>query len=386
MLTAMSESPSLFDMRALHPGKHLRRMIAEKGWTQEELASVTGISRQTIHAILAGRSNISPETAAKLAAALGNKPEEWLKWDALFRLSILEAQDELAHVSKMSWLYQLAPVKEMIKRDWICATDEADVLEQELKHFFGSESLREDLNFPVAASRAIKLPYLNLAEKAWCFRARQLSSSMAVGIYDPSKLDHAESKLRKLAAFPKEVRHVPQLLAEYGIRFLIVEPLATVKIDGAAFWINDEPTIALSLRHDRIDGFWFTLMHEFAHICNNDAFSADTDLIDGTKGIAVTLVHDEFEARANRQAVAALLSKSELDSFVRRVGPYYSRDRIIQFANKMKIHPGIIVGQLQHRNELGYSALRDLLVKVREIVTSTALTDGWNQSIAPAVL
>jgi len=56
---------------------------------------------------------------------------------------------------------------------------------------------------------------------------------------------------------------------------------------------------------------------------------------------------------------------------------------VVQFANKVKIHPGIVVGQLQHRNELGYSALRDMLVKIREVVTTTALTDGWNQNLAP---
>jgi HTH-type transcriptional regulator/antitoxin HigA len=52
----------------------------------------------------------------------------------------------------------------------------------------------------------------------------------------------------------------------------------------------------------------------------------------------------------------------------------------------MKIHPGIIVGQLQYRKELGYSALRELLPKVRDIVIGTALTDGWNQIIAPLAL
>jgi HTH-type transcriptional regulator/antitoxin HigA len=127
-------------------------------------------------------------------------------------------------------------------------------------------------------------------------------------------------------------------------------------------------------------------MHEFSHIRNNDAFSADTDLIDGTKGIAVTLVEDEAESRANKEAATSLIPEAEMTSFIRRVGPFYSKERIIQFANKIQIHPGIIVGQLQYRDEVGYSALREMLVKIREAVIATALTDGWNQSIPPGLV
>jgi HTH-type transcriptional regulator/antitoxin HigA len=52
----------------------------------------------------------------------------------------------------------------------------------------------------------------------------------------------------------------------------------------------------------------------------------------------------------------------------------------------VKMHPGIIVGQLQHRGEIGYSAHRDLLAKVRAIVTETSLTDGWGRTISPGIL
>ncbi len=47
------------------------------------------------------------------------------------------------------------------------------------------------------------------------------------------------------------------------------------------------------------------------------------------------------------------------------------------------VHPGIVVGQLQHasRGELKYSQHRDMLAKVRDIVTTTALTDGWGHSL-----
>jgi HTH-type transcriptional regulator/antitoxin HigA len=381
----MADSPQLFDMRPVHPGKILRQMMATKSWTQDELSVITGISRQSIYMILSGKSNISAETAARLAQAFGNTLEEWVKWDGLYRASLME--DDLSGIGRLARLYDFAPIRDMQKRGWINEAMDVEELEMELKKFFASESLDENTSFPVATRRTLREMKLNAAEKAWCYRARQLAGALPAGGFNPKRLDQAEKKLRQLAAFRKLAKHVPEVLSEYGIRFVVVEPIPSVKIDGAAFWLEDEPVIAMSIRHDRIDGFWFTLMHEFAHIRHGDA-SVDSDLIDGTKGIiqSAALVEDEAERIANEAASSSLVPSDELQSFIRRVGPLYARERIVQFAHKVKIHPGIVVGQLQNRNEIGYSALRDLLVKIREVVISAALTDGWNQSVAPAIL
>ena len=359
-------------------------MMDERGWDALELAAITGMSAQTIYGLVGLRSNVSLETAARLAQAFGNSIEEWVRWDALYRATLLE--EDLSGIGRLAKLYQIAPIREMQRRGWISTTADAAQLEAELTRFYGSNPLDGDVMLTIAARRNVAMPNLNPAESAWCFRARQIAASMMVDPFDPKKLDATERKLRRLAASPKEARHLPKVLADAGIRFVIVEPLADSKIDGAAFWIDAEPVIAVSLRHDRIDGFWFTVMHEFSHVKNGDAFSADSELVEGNTGIAVTLVEDEAEKRANKQAANALVPTDELDSFVRRVGPFYPKERIIQFANKVKIHPGIIVGQLQKRDEVGYGSLREMLVKVRDVVVSTALTDGWNQSIPPGLV
>jgi len=95
---------------------------------------------------------------------------------------------------------------------------------------------------------------------------------------------------------------------------------------------------------------------------------------------------EDAERRADEEAAATLVPPQELRSFMRRVGPLYAKDRIIQFAHRIKMHPGVIVGQLQHRGEIGYAANREMLAKVREIVTQTALTDGYGRTIAPGAL
>jgi HTH-type transcriptional regulator/antitoxin HigA len=359
-------------------------MMEERGWAQEDLASIIGKSRQAVSEIVSGKNGIALDMAIALGAAFGNSPQDWLAHDQLYKLSM--AERNVSGVRQMAQLYQAAPVREMVKRGWIKPELEASELKTELEAFFESDSLNDGIRYPVAAKRTVTLNDLNPAETAWCFRARHLARTLLANEFSPSSMPKAKTALRKLAAHPKEARHVANVLADFGIRFMVIEPLPGAKIDGAAFWIEAGPVIAVSIRYDRVDGFWFTLMHEFAHIKNGDTLSIDAGLIDATKGVAVTLVEDAAEQRANFDAADSLVPSTELDSFVRRVGPLYPRARVIQFANRMRIHPGIIVGQLQHRKELGYMALREVLVKIREHVISTALTDGWGNAIAPSRL
>jgi HTH-type transcriptional regulator / antitoxin HigA len=210
---------------------------------------------------------------------------------------------------------------------------------------------------------------------------------LPVAVFDSARLDGAEKKLRQLAAYPKEAERLAEILAYYGIRFVVVEPLAGARIDGAAFWIGESPVLAVSARWDRIDAFWFTVMHEFMHIKNGDAYSADINLVrESEEGIMVAASEDTAEQRASDQAANLLVPRAELDSFIRRVSPLYASTRIVQFAHRIKMHPGIIVGQLQHRGELRYSSHRGFLVRLRKFVIETALTDGWGRSIGPTVI
>jgi HTH-type transcriptional regulator/antitoxin HigA len=365
----------------------LRAKLDERRWTQDELAAVIGYSRQAISQIVSGKVGVSPEMAAALGSAFGESPAEWLRLDAEHQLALVERRLDGAAIERRARIYGSAPIREMQKRGWIKETSSLEHLEQELTAFFGGP-IDGDISFPVATLRTVALSTLNAAERAWCFRARQLANVPPIAQFDRSRMPALEKRLRLLAAYPEEVRRLPRVLSEHGIRFVVVEPLTGVKIDGATFWIGDTPVIAVSVRWDRVDSFWFTVMHEITHIKNGDAYSFDANLLreDDDHGIVVVLSDDDAEKRASEGAAEALVPQAELDSFVRRLSPIYPSVRIIQFANKVKMHPGIIVGQLQHRGELGYSSHRDFLVKVRALITETAVTDGWGQSLSPGTV
>ena len=131
--------------------------------------------------------------------------------------------------------------------------------------------------------------------------------------------------------------------------------------------------VALSLRYDRIDGFWQTLAHELSHVRHGDRPLVDNNLV----GASREEPDEEIERRADKEASEWLIHPNKLTSFIARTKPRFSKRRIIQFANLHQIHPGIVVGQLQYRHEIEYRHNREMLVGVREILAESAVTDGW---------
>src|SRR5262249_26134983 len=145
--------------------------------------------------------------------------------------------------------------------------------------------------------------------------------------------------------------------------------------DGATFWLDEDlPVIAMSLRFDRVNNFWFVLRHELEHVLNEDGQVIDIEL---TEHLQRKTALPPEEMRANDAASEFLVPKSELDGFITRVRPLYSEQRILLFAKRIGVHPGLVVGQLQFRDEIPYTHFHKHLVKVRDIITQTAITDGW---------
>ena len=101
------------------------------------------------------------------------------------------------------------------------------------------------------------------------FRVKQIAEKMPVAAYSESALRAALPKLRAFLLSPEEIRHVPKILAECGVRFVIVEHVPSSRIDGVCFWLDrktQSPVIGMSLRLKRIDNFWFVLRHEIEHV------------------------------------------------------------------------------------------------------------------------
>lgn len=90
---------------AVHPGAILREdVMPALGLTIKDAAAALGVSRQTLHGILAERHAVTPEMALRLGKLCGNGPGIWLRMQAAHDLWHAERRlaDEIARIPTLA--------------------------------------------------------------------------------------------------------------------------------------------------------------------------------------------------------------------------------------------------------------------------------------------
>ena len=354
------------------PGEYIRDELDARGWTQEDLADIMGRPSSFVSKIVGGTKQITRPTAQQLAAAFGTSAELWLNLENAHRLA-LEREDQ-SDIQRRAKIYGKAPVAELLRRHWMPPCETTAELEREVLAFLEIPTLDAAPQLEAAARMSADYDETAASQIAWLCRVKRLADSLPAANFTRAKMDKHLDSLHALTTSEQELRKVPAILSEMGIRFLVVQHLPRTKIDGYTLWLDKKsPVIALSLRYDRIDGFWHTLAHELSHVRHGDRAAIDNNLV----GAGRDAPRDDVEKRADREASEWLVPAEKIQSFIARTRPRYSKRRIRQFAQLHQIHPGIVAGQLQYRGETEYRHNREMLVGVRDIITETALTDGW---------
>lgn len=345
--------------RVVSPGEVMIRELEARGWTQRDLAEIMARPYQAINEIINGSKQITPDTARELAHAFGTSIDFWINLETNYRLHLAEKNEKEKEIVRRSKLYSIAPIREITKRSWIRKTSNLDELEREVCIFLGISSPNDPVLIPVSFRYSeVHEPDVN-AQNAWIKRVEHLAESQAMTKFDINIFRESISDVLMYASDEHLLPKLPNVLSKLGIHFLIVPHLSRTFIDGAAITINENPIVALTLRYDRIDSFWFTLMHELAHI----HLGHRGIVIDNTEdGQGSSSEKDEHEA--NELARKWLINSGSLSQFIREIQPHFSKAAIEEFAKENRRHPGIVLGQLQHKNIVGYQHLRALLVKV----------------------
>lgn len=367
------------------PGQLILALLSERGWTQKTLAIVLGMGESAVNRFVADKTPLDAKLALVLEEVFNVPADRFLQLQKELDLAQarIVSQPDPGRETR-AYLYGDLPIAEMIKRGWISAEGVRDVkkVESELVRFFGVNRPEDIEILPHAAKKSVNSA-ATPAQIAWLYRVKHIANEMLVAPYSPQALRGAIQKLRALMVAPEGVAKVPRMLAECGIRFVIVESLTSAKIDGVCFWLNDQsPVIGMSLRFDRIDNFWFVLRHECEHVLQGHGKAAamlDAELEGDRAGIGPSVADEE--RIANEAAQEFCVPSALLEAFIARKAPFFSERDMIGFARILKIHPGILAGQIQRKTGR-YDRFRDHLAKVRAIVSPNAIKDGWGD-VAP---
>jgi HTH-type transcriptional regulator/antitoxin HigA len=367
------------------PGQLIEALLKEKGWTRTVLALVLGLDETSAGRIVADKRTVDAELALTLEEIFGVRAERFLELQKSYdlakaRLSVRPDPERATRAHLFGGL----PVAEMIKRGWLVADDVRDPrVQSELMRFFGVNRVEDIEILPHAAKKTQVNTDPTPAQLAWLYRVKQIASDMLVARYSPGSVRGAITKLKELLSAPEETRKVPRILAESGIRFALVESLPAAKIDGVCFWLNEtSPVIAMSMRYDRIDNFWFVLRHELEHVDRRHGLTSamlDTELEGQRAGTGNELA--EEERAANEAAAEFCAPKKMVDAFIARKAPFFNERDILGFARTINVHPGLVAGQLRFRLDK-YDRFGNHLAKVRSLIAPSAIVDGWGD-IAP---
>lgn len=359
--------------RPVAPGRVLRRELEERGWSQQDLARITGRPPQVINQIVSGAKQITPETALELGQAFGTSAELWMNLEAAYRLQLAAQRGSGDSITRRSRLWAMAPVRELIRLGWLEDSGDENVLEHRLLEYLRLESLDDDIRLAANFRCSVARTPDERALLSWTRRVQILAERQKATVFDRARLESGIGSLLELARRPEQVSEIPGALLGLGVRCTVVPRLERTYVDGAALNTGEAPIVALTLRLDRIDNFWFTLMHELAHL----VLGHEGTFIDETGDPDCVL--DSREKRADRLASDWLVPPREYRAFLAERRSRFPIDKVVAFADSIGRHPGIVVGRLHHDGKLNYKYLRRTLNKV-----SPFLHD-WIDCSAPAV-
>jgi plasmid maintenance system antidote protein VapI len=321
--------------------------------TQAELARRTDRPVKTINEIVNGKAAITPETAIQLERVLGIPDRVWNNLEVRYRAALARAEERRQLAGEVEWLNQI-PVGEMIKHGLIPRLDDRATTLAEVLKFFGVSTTsawkRQWASAETAFRQAVKFSISPGAVAVWLRWGELKAREIECAPYDPSRFRAALERIKPLTREDPAVfvPAVQRLCAEAGVAVVFIPELPQTRVSGATRWLSGEKAvIQLSLRYKTNDQLWFTFFHEAGHILLN----AKRDLVlEGMEEVADAAKEDA----ADRFATEILIPRVAFGEFLR--GAYGTATFIENFANRIGIAPGIVVGRLQHEQLLPYNS------------------------------
>jgi HTH-type transcriptional regulator/antitoxin HigA len=315
----------------------IRFRMEQQNLSQRDLLPFIG-SRSKVSEVLARKRPLTLSMIRALHSGLG------IPANVLLQSQVELSLDE----NDVDW--SRFPIPEMSSRGWLDSSANDNWKNQAegiMRQFFGGlGSTRSAVAFyrqtrSIRSARSVD----QLALVAWTARVvmRARKAPMGQRFKHGTVTMQMMREIARLSSFESGPKLAVEYLKKYGISLVIEPQLPTTYLDGCAVLVDlDLPVIGMTLRHDRIDNFWFCLMHELAHVAlhlgeGSDQFFDDLD---------VEEKDDPREQQADELAGEALIPESEWKkSPASRIR---TPEAVLLLARGLGVHPAIVAGRMRH--------------------------------------
>lgn len=346
-------------LSADHPGEILKCELEARGMSQKDLAEAIGKATPIINDIIKGRRDINVEIAVLLEMTLDNiSAETWLNWQNAYDLQKIREQEEIRRlqtsISTWNTLKTLVNVNHLKKRLGLGKDIGENV--NRVFAFLGVDSTQQleakihSISAYFRKSDNLQTDYVNLM--TWMAIVRHRSDELSLA--NKFSINCINKLTRALNAIMYEnnntISRIEQLLANYGIKFIVENKLEKMPVDGYSFWVGENPTIVMTKRLNRIDNFAFVLFHELGHIVLHllDSNNRVQDFIETDVNTQDEHKNNDYEAAANKFAKDCIWGNIDHNTLFGKVtNPYSAGNYLTMISERLKINTGIVVGQYQ---------------------------------------
>lgn len=339
------------------PGQTIVSILEERELSVEDFARAIGYTSVQAQKILDGSHSIDTSLARRLSKVVGASHDFWMAREHDYRASL--AAPESVKVKSLDSLISKLPVSDMQKFGWIESARSKDEQIAECLNFFEVSSLAqwqgryENAFVNAAYRRSTAYASCEISTTAWLRQGEIEACNDVVADWSPKVLESQIPYFRRLTWYKSPALFLPKLkgaLAEAGVKFAIVRAPKGCSVSGAVRILADgSPHIQVSFRYLSDDQFWFSLFHEIAHLLlhyDKMPILEDTNIME-----------EQCEREANEYAAQVIVPMPYREELL-SLGS--SRFPIIEFAKKVGVAPGLIVGQLQYKGIIGFNQMQRL--------------------------
>ena len=328
-------------IRRFHPGVYIKDALDAIEMTSKEFSIRTGISERTLSGIINGNTSLSFEVAYQLSLFFDNSLDYWTNLQNQYDLYLRE-QEEIKQIDNDFNLIK-GMKKYLQSLKYIDENDNKEVVVQKIRKIVGVNNLE----------------LLNKKDLLVCFKEQQTKNEanyfaqnfwVALALNEARKKNGVQyrkdyllkhiSEIRTMSMLDLEVFYprLKEIFDKSGISFVLLPYLSKSNIYGATKWFSkDNVMLAVSNRGEKADLFWFTIFHEISHVLMEHR----RETLFNIKGIEDT--------EADLMAANMLIPKDEWEAFIKK--NYFTIQTITDFANRIQVHPCIVLGRLHKEKE-----------------------------------
>ena len=350
----------IIPFEATHPGILIKdELDARDEINQKELAKKMGVKASFLNEIIKGKRPVTADIAVVLENILGIHADYWMKFQSQYEIDKARIKKKnikrIKNIEIWNIIKEYVPVNYFKKFKYLTNTLEDDI--NIIKSIYSINTI-DSLVSNVAKSKFAfyrKSDKLKIDEKnmfAWSSLAIYEAKMQEVNVFNPNNLQQLYYELNRIFFENADtINKTKTLLNNYGIKFITINQLEQTPIDGYSFWSENNPTIALTLRHGRIDNFAFAIFHELAHIDLHLRNDRELEFLDYVNDDITNITENEANSFAKQKLISDEIWNEILDSYSQ-----LNDDLIIEFGNKFEINPAILLGRICF--EMDYYAVK----------------------------